>query len=153
MLFNVPVTLESNGTRLGWDGVSASLKNLGQEMFNELYRPDKIIALGRGAMIPARILSTIAGGQVHYLGIKSYEAGSQTDIEVYQELESTDLNRESTLIVDDIWDTGATMRYALQRWPLAATACMVSKEPIGKTVLNFVGVELPGGWVTFPWER
>lgn len=153
MLYDIPITLKSNGWHLGWDSVEKACKGLGQEMFGELYRPDKIIALGRGAVIPARILSACVGGQIHYLGIKSYEAGQQSDLKVYQDLEATDLNRESTLIVDDIWDTGATMRYALQRWPLAATACLVSKEPIGKTLLNFVGVELAGGWVHFPWER
>lgn len=152
---SIPVCLSSPKIFLGWEAITRLVENIKwqwsrQENY-EGYQPERIIALGRGAMIPARLL---AGDNttILYMGIRSYKEEEQGELGVYQYPPTFKVN-EATLIVDDLWDSGETFRYAKKRWPLAKTAALLAKVPTDETCLDYVGLSLPtASWVVFPWE-
>lgn len=119
---------------------------------DRLDAPLNIVALGRGAMVPARLLSTVQ--PVFYMGLRSYtgqEKGLITQYQSPSEQHLEWLNAPTTLIVDDLWDSGQTFAFAKNLLPKAKTAALVAKT--SEHSLDYVGQVLTdGSWVVFPWE-
>lgn len=98
------------------------LVKIGVEQLNRFdYRPDILIAISGGGLIPARLLRTELGAPtipIYIVGAASYltEHGfkQEQSIKIYQWLEEDILEkwrheRPKILIVDDIFDTGKTV--------------------------------------------
>jgi hypoxanthine phosphoribosyltransferase len=146
--------LSNNTIGLPWDAVEQLVSHIILQFQETLYVPERVLALGKGAMVPSRLLAG-EGMQVFYEGISSYNEQEQKELCVYQKVHySGDFNTPSTLIVDDIWDTGNTFRYAKGLWPLATYAALISKKPAEDTFLDYIGMVFPTEmWFNFPWEK
>jgi hypoxanthine phosphoribosyltransferase len=117
------------------------------------YPFDAILALGRGALIPARLIAKRE--RIYYWGLNSYrdEDNQRQEINEFQPVNASGANLDNLrcLIIDDVWDSGQTMLYAKDRFPNAKRAVVVSKKK-GPEV-DWVGVTIPtDGWIVFPWE-
>lgn len=103
---------------LNWDDVE-SLCNDCIEQYETLQRQnikiDKILTISKGGFVPAAILGNKLSLPVYTIGIKSYDGTEQKGIELYQSLpENFDIH--NTLIIDDIVDTGATIKYIINKF-------------------------------------
>lgn len=157
-LQEVPLHFGPEAIRLSWEAIETLCWKIRREWQAACYQPNYILALGKGAMIPSRLLAR-EGVQVFYSGVRSYEEREHASLSVYQCVTGGDytgaefLNTPETLIVDDLWDTGATFQYAKGVWPKARTAALLCKCPREETKLDFVGISLPmKTWIQFPWE-
>lgn len=125
--------------------------------------PMAVLALGRGASPLAAILANVFGVKMYYLGLSSYkEDNSQGHLQITQELTPVMENHlqvwgKQLLVVDDIWDTGRTFRYARQLFPQATFGTLVIKDLEGQEAvdpkLTWATEVGPNIWVEFPWEK
>ncbi len=94
---------------LNWDNVDFLLDCLSDELKRKSTKYDTIIALGRGGLIPAAILSYKLGIlNLHNLGISTREdQGKYKETIVYQK--PNNISKDSkVLVIDDINDSGRT---------------------------------------------
>lgn len=97
------------------------------EMEKQQYRPDVILAIAGGGLVPGRILRTALGEPtvpIYCVGVQSYLQEGKTKQEdqvyIYQWLESRvmeewRMNMPKILVVDDINDSGNTLRAVTKR--------------------------------------
>ena len=85
---------------------------------NEInYKPDLIVAIGSGGLIPAKLIKKNFDVPIINFGIKYYDSKNkltQTPI-IYQDIIKEQINNKNILLVDEIDDTWTTLKYALQK--------------------------------------
>lgn len=122
---------------------SSLIANMCRDIVNSGWRPDYVVGITRGGLLPAVMIS-------HYFNIPcntlkvSLRDGNDHDCEsnlwmaedafgyvdlesrsASGELRSLDENRKNILIVDDINDTGATLNWIIKDWP---SGCLPNDE-------------------------
>ena len=117
-----------------------------------------VIGLARGGLIPATIMSYVLEKPLLNYGISSYKGMKKTNkFHITQKVNLADLPRNaSLLVVDDICDTGDTMKHITTKMSLAGikhtTACIYTKEK-HKEWLDYYGMVVNDDkWIVFPWE-
>lgn len=118
-------------------------------------RTERILAVARGGLVPAAIIA-------HKLNIKriaSVQCMSYTDQQRGQLVLVGDLpshmNSATTLVVDDIWDTGKTLALVSEAYPRACRAVLVAKQQPYRAQperLTAAQHDTTPDWVVFPWE-
>ncbi len=122
------------------------------------YRPDIIIGLGRGGLVPARILSDLLGVEAFgYLGMKAYHGIGKTfrKPRITQDL-CMDVEGKHVLIVDDGAGTGKSLRAAkshLKRKGAASIRTAVIHADPSSSCKPDYSVMSTSAWVIYPWER
>ena len=129
------------------------------------FKKDKIthvIGLARGGLIPATIISYELNVPLLSYAISSYKDTTKTDkFKVHQFVHFSDLKSlkevdPHVLVVDDIFDTGETMRYIWHKLTLAAIkakyATLFTKKKHRKFLDHYGHVIPDNKWIVFPWE-
>ena len=116
-----------------------------------------IIAIARGGMIPAalvsreleiRVLDTICASSYN----ESNEEGAQNTRSKVKILKGVDHDGEGYLLIDDLVDTGATARVIRSLLPKAFFATLYAK-PMGRDVVDLCVKEFSQDkWIYFPWD-
>ncbi|MCD4740465.1 phosphoribosyltransferase [archaeon] len=137
--------------------INQMIKQLYQKIKKAHYKPDVIIAIARGGYQPASQLCD-------YLGVKELESvkvthwniptkkNGQAEIQIKEEV---DMKNKKILIVDDISDTGESLKlvieYVKKQEPLETkTAVMQVHQRMFKP--DFHGNELQNSiWMIYPW--
>lgn len=123
-----------NKLYLSWKWVDDQINTIGDKL--DGYELEFIAGIPRGGLIPAVIMS-------HAFGIKYISYSSA-------KLLPKDL-REKTIVIDDISDTGVTMKEADDLGFITAALSLRSGT---KTIPNFVGQQInDDSWLVFPWEK
>lgn len=150
----VELHVTKDGLRFPWNGIESLIKLFKDNMYRTGYHPKTIVAVGRGGMIPGRLLAVGDDQEMRFLGLRSYNDREVGSIQTYQEpLDIDDINSPDTLFIDDLWDTGQTMTTIAERCPNAKRGVLLSKVPAALTNLDFYGLILPTeSWLIFPWE-
>lgn len=119
------MALKANGKLyLSWDDIETLVNNLCEVISLSDIRITSVTGLERGGLIPAVMIS-------HRLNIPY----------VYS-IDST------TLVVDDICDTGETLNRLIT--PLTA---VLHYKPAAKHKPTFFAEEVGDEWIVYPWER
>lgn len=160
--------MNNNINYLDWKEISDIVKSMSDSIKSD-YKPEIIISIVRGGMIPSVILS-------HELNIRKIEniksietindeinAIKQKPI-VDKNINLSDIKRKKVLIVDDILGSGATIRKIkeeVRKWEpeeLRTAICVVNEENWEKSnktnyndEIEYIGKSVRG-WVVFPWE-
>ncbi len=116
---------------------------------------DKILAISRGGIVPARILSDLLDIPISHITIESYKSLKQKKSLTITEVPSTNFNDKTILIVDDVSDTGRTFRRALSyfknfRVKKIYTLALYIK-PHTKYIPNFWAKNIDA-WHIYPYE-
>jgi xanthine phosphoribosyltransferase len=117
-------------------------------------RPWKgIIAVARGGLIPAGILShKLNIRHVMSLSIASYDEHHQQHDLRFLETLSLDQEGDGWLIVDDLVDSGNTF-YEIKKYFPQATLVAVYGKPKGQPAAHIFGRSMDQDtWIVFPWE-
>ena len=92
-------------------------------------------------------------------GVSSYEGTKKTEnFRLHQPLNLAQFQAVNAhvLVVDDICDTGDTMKWITQKLALAdikyQTACILTKEKHTKWLKHYGSVVPDDKWIVFPWE-
>lgn len=137
--------------------ITASLTILKDELLF-----DEIIGLGRGGYIPAVLLSDYYCKPMHTLAVQNYEVGA------YQQLLDVKLGvingldpQKRYLIVDDIYDTGATFATVVDYLASKNITNLVGAFLVSKASY-FIYKNMPfvcgqyfarDQWIIFPWQK
>jgi hypoxanthine phosphoribosyltransferase len=122
------------------------------------FKPDLIVGVSRGGWAPGRILSDLLENP-HTANIK---------IEFYVGIEKTggkpvvtqpiseDISRKNVLVVDDVADTGESLKLALdhvlEKGAGKIMTATVYYKPHSKFKPDFFA-DTTSNWIIFPWER
>jgi hypothetical protein len=142
--------------RLNWEVTLHYCEQLA--MMAKAFKPDMIVGLSRGGLVPARILSDIMGVQeLGVLGISFYKGmGMTADFpRITQEL-TMDLKGKRILIVDDVADTGRSLvvakDYLLRKGALEIKVATLHFKPTSEFKPDYF-VDTTTAWIAYPWER
>jgi hypoxanthine phosphoribosyltransferase len=121
---------------LSWDDIKDVIENLAEQIKNLEKKPFYIYGIPRGGLIPATWLS-------HKTGI------------TYQQINATQISKMADLshilIVDDICDSGKTVKKIRENYPKVKVACLYYKEnEVAKP--DIYGKLIGDEWLIFPWE-
>lgn len=113
-----------------------------------------VIAITRGGMAPAMIVAReLDIRTVDTISVKSYNHQTQSEAQV---VKSPDMelvgDGEGVLIIDDLVDTGRTLKIVRERIPKAHVATVYAK-PMGRDMVDtFVTEVSQDTWIFFPWD-
>ena len=113
-----------------------------------------VIAITRGGMAPAMIVAReLDIRTVDTISVKSYNHQTQSEAQV---VKSPDMeligDGEGVLIIDDLVDTGRTLKIVRERMPKAHVATVYAK-PMGRDMVDtFVTEVSQDTWIFFPWD-
>lgn len=119
---------------LSWKWVDEQLNTIGDKLEN--HELEFIAGVPRGGLIPAVMAS-------HAFNIKyiSYSSAKLLPKEL----------RSKTLVIDDIADTGHTLKEAIE---LGFTTSTLAMRSVSESTPNFYGELITDDrWLVFPWEK
>lgn len=119
---------------LDWDDIDFYVNNIYNFILGAKKEYELIAGVTRGGLIPAVMLSY------------------KLDIPIIaidpDDILDTDIK---TLVVDEIYDTGLTIKHLLSRNPAIDVAVIMSKDK--HAPVTFMGVHIDiEDWIVFPWE-
>jgi len=126
-----------------------------------LDRPQRIIAIARGGVVPALMLAQRYGiphKDVYIRKCSTYKKGVKVREAQFNPQEFPGwMNSPTTLVVDDILDTGSTISALREILPWARFTVLVDKSPMELNMagaLRVTSAYTMGNhkWVVFPWE-
>jgi hypoxanthine phosphoribosyltransferase len=140
-----------------WSQIYDMILSQTQKIQNQNYKPDIIIAIAKGGLIPARTLTDLLEIQeLRYIHIEFYKDINKTRQEptLKQNLTIQVLGKK-TLLVDDIADTGRSLNlaktYLQQQGACQIKTATLYKKPQSSTTPDFYEKQT-ASWVVFPWD-
>ncbi|MFA7275744.1 MAG: xanthine phosphoribosyltransferase [Pseudobdellovibrionaceae bacterium] len=136
---------------VSWDDIQMLCRGLAHKIHAE--RPDltKMLAITRGGLFPAGILARELGIRtIETIGIGSYDEQDRGLPQILKDAQSAYL--EDVLVVDDLADTGNTLKMLKQKLikPVVVTLFV---KPEGAPFVDYYAEEVPQStWVRFPWD-
>jgi len=141
-----------------WDKIYEMIVDLALVIRASGFKPDLIVGVSRGGWAPGRILSDLLENP-HTANIK---------IEFYVGIEKTgrkpvvtqpiseDISKKNVLVVDDVADTGESLKLALdhvlEKGAGKSMTATVYYKPHSKFKPDFFA-DTTSNWIIFPWER
>jgi len=151
----MPSLAESEQTRthiaLGWDEIQRDAALLAGKV-TRLAPWRGIVAVARGGLVPAALVSRALGVRlVETVSVAAYQ-GEMLGAPQLLKAPVAAGDGAGWLVVDDLVDTGATMRIVRDLLPNAHVAVLYAK-PLGRALADSFVREFPQNcWIDFPWE-
>lgn len=113
-----------------------------------------IVAISRGGLVPAAIFAReMEIRLVDTICISTYDDKSRGEVRILKVPDAAvAVQGEGWLIVDDLVDTGVTMRAARKLMPKAYVAAIYAKPSGIPTVDAYVHEVPQSTWIHFPWD-
>ena len=144
---------------LSWRRVVNDAKSLSRLVKDSGYKIDIAVAIARGGLVPARILSDylsirdLTSIKVEHWGITATPSKKA----VLKFPLCADIKDKNVLLVDDTTDTGDTLRVAIEYLKSFApkevrTAVLIHKTRSAITPDYFIRKVVKWKWIIFPWH-
>lgn len=139
-----------------WDDLMTHLMAIAAKIRALPDQPDIIVAIARGGLVPARILSDLLGPTVASYTVSSYEALQRnSDEHMSFELGGRLDKHKHVLLVDDVSDTGNTfaraMKYLRKHGAGKITTAAMFTKP-GSILPPDVYAAETDAWIVFPFD-
>jgi len=139
-----------------WQDIEKSCLSIYSRMCFDGYKPESIIALFRGGIIPGRLFSDYFNILLDFfaLDVTLYATiGIKRDKLTIAPFQG-DIKGKKILIIDDIWDSGETMKAALGHLneENVTTATVFWKETAIEKPTYYAEEVKEEEWIVFPWE-
>ncbi len=151
--------------------VQTIIKDITHDVLKENWKPEYIVGLTRGGLIPAVMLSHYFEIPMHTLkvSLRDSEAGPESNLWMADDA----FCGKNILIVDDINDSGETLKWIQQDWrsshlPLdpkwdtiwnksVRFATLINNEASTFKDVDYSGMDINKHenpqWIVFPWEN
>ena len=159
-----------------WRDVEHHTQEILRQICSDSWRPDYVVGLTRGGLVPANLISQYLGCRMETLKV-SLRDDTECESNLWMAEDAFGHNMEhpkNILIVDDINDTGATLNYIREDWPSGCfpdnprwtevwgsnvrVAVLVDNEsskseiPVSYSAVDINKAE-QDSWIVFPWEQ
>jgi hypoxanthine phosphoribosyltransferase len=140
-----------------WNQIYEMLLNQAQKIKTQNYKPDIIIAIARGGVVPARILSDLLEApNLSFIQIEFYTNINQTLQEpTLKQTLNTNVTGKKILLIDDISDTGKSLKLAIthlqHQGAIEIKTATLYQKPQSVTIPDFSEKQTTD-WVVFPWD-
>jgi len=144
-------------TLVSWHTIYSLSRELARTIAGSGFRPDIVVAIGRGGYVPARLvcdflhLDQMTGIKVeHYVATRK-----QAEVKIRYPL-NTDVRGLNVLIVDDVNDSGDTLavvvRYIDSFAPRAVKTAVLHEKFVTCFPADFVAKRIrKWRWLVYPW--
>lgn len=143
---------------LTWEAFGQASREIAQTIVDDGYRPDLILGIARGGLLPAGSISyALDMKNVHIINVEFY-TGVNERLEMPIMLppvpSAVDLAAKRVLIVDDVADTGGTLEVVRDFCAnhVAETRCAVIYEKDRSSVRSDYVWKRTNDWIDFPWS-
>lgn len=141
-----------NKIYISWTEFHQDVKNLCKKIKQSDRKYNKIVAISRGGFIPAGIIAyELDIRNTSVVNIISYNGAEQTKLEKIDNLEIVGKVDDKTLIIDDLSDSGQTIKVMRQNFPKGTYVTIYAKEK-GKSFPDIYEKAMPDKWLVFPWD-
>jgi len=97
-----------------WHQVQGAVLEIARQMHDHNWRPDYIVGITRGGLVPANLLSQYTSIKMHTLNVSLRDGdGGESNLWMAEDA----FKGKQILIVDDINDQGTTVNWIKQDWP------------------------------------
>jgi uncharacterized protein len=141
-----------------WKDTEKSIGSISEKIFSSGFKPDVLVAISRGGLIPARLLSDCLNVPLLYtVRISFYTSVGirKEEPEITQPL-SVDVTGKAVLIVDDVSDSGKSLvladKYVRSLHPAQAKTATLHFKPGSIFKPDFFD-STTEAWVVYPWEK
>jgi xanthine phosphoribosyltransferase len=136
---------------LSWEVLHRDARALAAKITARGMRFKGIVAITRGGLAPAAVLAReLDIRRIETLCIASYDGKLQGAPQV---LNKPRRQGHGWLVVDDLVDSGTTIRIARQLLPQALFATIYAK-PEGQPLVDVYAVDIDQeAWIVFPWDE
>lgn len=138
---------------MSWQDVQILITGLVSLIKMRSNQPELIIGIGRGGLIPATMLSHHLEIPMfsYHLNLRDHDRDYVYEAAHAQLLQEV-IGTKNVLLVDDINDTGETLKLLESRFPNALSAVLVERS-YSYHQATYVGTPFEGpNWIVFPWE-
>jgi len=155
-----------------WEGIEMGVTSIAMQMFKDEWRPDYIVGITRGGLIPAVLLSHATDIPMKTLCVQLKSKGLEENTERNAEIARDALkNNKKILIIDDINRGGDAMQwiqndwqdamgfigvYTPEQWHTNVRFASLIDNPNSKVPMDYCNEEIDldeeNIWVEFPWE-
>jgi hypoxanthine phosphoribosyltransferase len=143
---------------VSWAEVETLCAGLAKQIADSGFKPDCIIGIARGGWVPAIILSDMTGNHnVGSMRVRFYLGpGKKMKEPAIEQDVSMDVKDKRVLLVDDIADTGLSLKAAvgrlLKKGAKEVKVAALHKRNYTATQPDFCR-EATDRWVVYPWTR
>jgi hypoxanthine phosphoribosyltransferase len=140
-----------------WNQIYEMLLCQAHKIKTQNYKPDLIVAVSRGGVVPARILSDLLETpNLSFMQIEFYTSINQTLQEpILKQTLTTNVTGKKILLIDDISDTGKSLQLAKNHLQHQGAIEIKTATLYGKTqsitTPDFYEKQTTD-WVVFPWD-
>ncbi len=136
---------------ISWQEFHDDTRKLAEKLKKEEWKG--LLAITRGGLAPAAVLSReLDITHVDTVCIASYEHQDQGELNLLKSI-SLENGGEGWLVIDDLVDTGKTIRMVKEMLPKSHVATIYAK-PAGMSLADTYLTEVEQDcWVFFPWEE
>jgi len=115
------------------------------------YKPEKLILISRGGLIPGSIIANYLGIQdVDVIALKTYADRKRSkEIKVYKRIKS----EKKLLVIDDLVDSGETAKIVKEMMPNSKFVVLYAKTSGKKQADLHLYDFKDSDWLVFPWEQ
>lgn len=158
-----------------WSDVERQTQEILRQINLDRWRPDYVVGLTRGGLVPANLISQYLGCRMETLKVSLRDGTEQeSNLWMAEDAFGHDMDQpKNILIVDDINDTGATLNWIQEDWPSGCfpdndrwksvwgnnvrVAVLVDNESSkSKINISYSAVDINKAvddcWIVFPWE-
>ena len=165
-----------NKIYLTWRDVEHHTQEILRQICSDSWRPDYVVGLTRGGLVPANPISQYLGCRMETLKVSLRDhTECESNLWMAEDAFGHEMEQpKNILIVDDINDTGATLNYIREDWPSGCfpdnprwtevwgsnvrVAVLVDNEssksgiPVSYSAVDINKAE-QDSWIVFPWEE
>jgi len=136
---------------LSWDAIQRDAGLLAERL-RPLGPWQGIVAVARGGLVPAALVARALGlRRIETVSVAAYE-GERLGAPQLIKAPSGAEDGEGWLVIDDLVDSGTTMRLVRTILPKAQVGVLYAK-PTGRALADYFVREFPqDSWIDFPWE-
>ncbi len=153
------MTTSEDKIYLDWNNIHDAVKKLASKIQLN-FKPEIVIAISEGGWIPTRLLKTqIKSPRYYSIGCKNYDEEDNllNEATITQGLEGINLENKSILIVDEVADTGLTMKkvheYISQFKPKEIKTAVLHKKPQSIFNPDYISEDMGNSWIVYPWDK
>ena len=165
-----------NKIYLTWRDVEHHTQEILRQICSDSWRPDYVVGLTRGGLVPANLISQYLGCRMETLKVSLRDdTECESNLWMAEDAFGHEMEQpKNILIVDDINDSGATLNYIREDWPSGCfpddarwtevwgsnvrVAVLVDNEsskseiPVSYSAVDINKAE-QDSWIVFPWEE